>query len=238
MRTLSHSKAKKFYDRFGARQDRSTLYEDLPIRLLIENSEFEDANSVLEFGCGTGRLAERLLAEHLTSETAYTALDISDTMIGLTRGRLAQWNSRVEVRQTTGQMTLDADDSSCDRFVSTYVFDLLSIGDIVKLLDEAHRVLQPDGLICLVSLTAGHGFGAKLATGMWRLAYWISPAVMGGCRPIRLWRYLFADHWEAKFRRVVCPGGLCSEILIARCVKENEPARADLTFDFQSAVRR
>ena len=40
MRTLSYDKVKKFYDRFGARQDRSTLYERLPIELLIKNSEF------------------------------------------------------------------------------------------------------------------------------------------------------------------------------------------------------
>lgn len=238
MRTLSHAKAKKFYDRFGARQDSSTLYEDLPINLLIENSEFADAESVLEFGCGTGRLAERLLADHISPDAKYAALDISDSMIDLTRSRLDRWKSRSEVRQTSGLMTLDANDSSCDRFVSTYVCDLLSISDIVKLLDEAHRVLRPNGLLCLVSLTAGHGFGAKLATGMWRLAYWISPSVMGGCRPVRLWRYLFADHWEAKFRRVVCPGGLCSEILIARCVKDEKPSRAELTFDFQNAVRR
>ncbi len=238
MRTLSHVKAKKFYDRFGERQDRSTLYEDLPIKLLIENSEFEDADSILEFGCGTGRLAERLMTDHISLDATYAALDISDTMIDLTRSRLEPWKTRTEVNRTSGKMTLDADDSSYDRFVSTYVCDLLSISDIVKLLDEAHRVLRPGGLLCLVSLTAGHGFGAKLATGMWRLAYWISPSVMGGCRPIRLWRYLFADHWEAKFRRVVCPGGLCTEILIARCIKDKEPLRAKLTFDFQNAVRR
>ena len=83
MRTLSHAKAKKFYDRFGARQDSSTLYEDLPIKLLIENSEFDNADSILEFGCGTGKLANRLLADHISPAAKYTALDISDTMINL-----------------------------------------------------------------------------------------------------------------------------------------------------------
>lgn len=237
-RTLSHAQAKKFYDRFGARQDRSTLYEERPLELLIENSELDSAEAVFEFGCGTGRLAERLLSDHLSQEATYTAVDISDTMVGLTRDRLVPWNQRAEVRPTTGEITLDPADSSYDRFISTYVCDLLSVPDINRLMEEAHRILRPGGLLCLASLTAGHGIGAKLATGLWRLTYAVSPTLLGGCRPVRLWRYLFADHWEAHFRRVVCPGGLCSEVLIARNLKDGASPSAELTFDFQSAVRR
>lgn len=238
MRTLSHAQAKKFYDRFGARQDRSTLYEERPIELLIENSEFDKAESVFEFGCGTGRLAERLFSDHLPAQATYIGVDISETMVGLTQERVALWNSQAEIHLTTGMMTLEVDDSSYDRFICTYVCDLLSIGDIVKLFEEAHRALRPDGLLCLVSLTAAHGIGAKLATGIWRLAYLVSPTLLGGCRPIRLWRYLYTDHWEAQFRRVVCPGGLCSEVLIARCVKDGEPPDAKLAFNFQSVAQR
>lgn len=222
MRTFSHARAKRFYDRFGARQDRGALYERRPIELLIENAEFGEAAAVFEFGCGTGRLAERLLSRHLPEEATYTAVDVSDTMSELTRARLAPWGSRAEVRLTAGGMDLDAAESSHDRFVCAYVCDLLSIDDIHKLLGEARRVLRPGGLLCLASLTAGHGFGAKLATGLWRLAYLASPALVGGCRPIRLWRYIYSEHWEARYRRVVCPGGLCSEVLVASCVKDGE----------------
>ncbi len=227
MRTLSHARAKRFYDRFGTRQDRSTLYEERPLELLIENAELGEATAVFEFGCGTGRLAERLLRDHLSEQTTYTAVDVSDTMFGLARERLAQWPSRTEVYLTTGEMDLEVDDSSCDRFICTYVCDLLSTNDIHKLLEEAHRILRPGGLLCLASLTAAHGFGAKLATGLWRLTYLISPVLVGGCRPIRLWRYIYADYWEARFRRVVCPGGLCSEILVASCIKDGETLYED-----------
>ena len=238
MRTLSHAQAKKFYDRFGTKQDRSTLYEERPLELLIEHSEFDKAESVFEFGCGTGRLAERLLSDHLPSQATYTGVDISETMIGLTNERVSPWSTQAKTHLTTGMMTLEAEDSSYDRFISTYVCDLLSTEDIVKLFEEAHHVLRSDGLLCLASLTAASGIGAKLATGIWRLAYLVSPTLMGGCRPIRLWRYLYTNHWEAQFRRVVCPGGLCSEVLIARCVKEGEPADAKLAFNFQSVAQR
>lgn len=222
MRTLSHARAKRFYDRFGARQDRGALYERRPIELLIENAGFDEATAVFEFGCGTGRLAERLLSRHLPEEATYTAVDVSDTMFELTRARLAPWGARTDVRLTAGDMDLDVAESSHDRFVCTYVLDLLSVADIQELLEEAHRVLRPGGLLCLASLTAAHGFGAKLATGLWRLAYVTAPALVGGCRPIRTWRYVYAEHWEARYRRVVCPGGLCSEVLVAGCVKDGE----------------
>ncbi|GAC1566788.1 MAG: hypothetical protein NVS3B14_10770 [Ktedonobacteraceae bacterium] len=49
------------------------------------------------------------------------------------------------VRQTSGSLQLDASDSAFDRFVSTYVVDLLPSADIMTLLSEAHRLLTPDG---------------------------------------------------------------------------------------------
>ena len=51
---------------------------------------------MFEFGCGTGRLAERLLHDHLPEQAIYTAVDISNTMFRLTRERLAQWPSLTE----------------------------------------------------------------------------------------------------------------------------------------------
>lgn len=219
MRTLSHAEAKAFYDRFGAKQDRQTLYEERPLQLLIENAKLEEAEAVFEFGCGTGRLAERLLADHLSPRATYTAVDISDTMVDLARDRTAAWSERVDIQLTSGVMRIEAEDSNYDRFICTYVCDLLSIEDIVRLLEEAHRATRPGGLLCLASLTAAQGIGTKLATGLWRLTYAINPSILGGCRPIRLWRYIHTDDWEARFRRVVCPGGLCSEVLIAERIK-------------------
>ena len=65
MRTLSHEETRAFYDWFGARKDTQRLYEDPAVADLIVHWEFAQASSVYEFGCGTGRLAERLLAGYL-----------------------------------------------------------------------------------------------------------------------------------------------------------------------------
>ena len=62
---LTHDEARRVYDRIGAGQDSQAFYEDRATRLLIRHGAFERARSVLEFGCGTGRFAARLLARHL-----------------------------------------------------------------------------------------------------------------------------------------------------------------------------
>jgi len=67
-RYLSPAEAKRFYDRLGSRQDWQGFYENPAINALIEHAGFDSAHSVIEFGCGTGTLAARLLREHLPAK--------------------------------------------------------------------------------------------------------------------------------------------------------------------------
>ncbi len=214
-RTLSRSEARAFYDAFGAKQDRQAFYEDPAIADLIAHADFEHARAVLEFGCGTGRLAERLLADHLPPDARYRGADISATMVDLARRRLAPWHGRAAVRLTPGSPALDAADGSADRFVSTYVLDLLSPQDIRALLEEARRVLNAEGLLCLASLTPGQTFPARIVTALWRAVYGIDPKRVGGCRPVRLSEFLAGPDWHILHRRVVSPVGISSEIVVA-----------------------
>ena len=94
--------ARQFYDRFGSRQDSQGCYENPALDDLVEHADFEHARSVLEFGCGTGSFARRLLEMVLPSDAHYLALDISETMTGLATQKLAPWQDRVEVKQTDG----------------------------------------------------------------------------------------------------------------------------------------
>lgn len=214
-RTLSRPEARAFYDAFGAKQDRQAFYEDPAIADLIAHADFEHARAVLEFGCGTGRLAERLLADHLPPDARYRGADISATMVDLAGQRLAPWRDRAAVRLISGSTDLDAVDGSADRFLSTYVLDLLSTQDIRDLLDEARRVLKAEGLLCLVNLTPGETFPSRLVTACWRAVYRIDLKRVGGCRPIRLAAFLADEDWRILHRRVVSPVGISSEIVVA-----------------------
>jgi ubiquinone/menaquinone biosynthesis C-methylase UbiE len=145
-RFLSREAAREFYDRFGARQDSQEFYERPAVSGLIARLDLAHARAVVELGCGTGRLAAELLDTHLAADARYVGLDVSGTMVELARDRTARFNRRVEMRQTDGSPRIDAPDGSFDRFISSYVLDLLSPDDIASVLGEAHRVLAPGAM--------------------------------------------------------------------------------------------
>jgi ubiquinone/menaquinone biosynthesis C-methylase UbiE len=99
---LSPEDAQRFYDRFGSRRDWQRFYESYAVNELIAHFAFESAQSVFEFGCGTGALAARLLQHHLPSTARYVAADISSTMIGLTGRHLKPWSGRAHACLSDG----------------------------------------------------------------------------------------------------------------------------------------
>ena len=76
-------------------------------------------------------------------------------MIARARERVARFGERAKVILTDGALEINAPAGSVDRFVSTYVLDLLLPGEIRSLLKEAHRVLAQYGRLGVVSLTRG-----------------------------------------------------------------------------------
>ncbi len=214
-RTLGYDRARAFYDRFGARQDAQGFYEDAPLDRLVAEGRFGTARAVVEMGCGTGRLAERLLQEVLPGDARYLGLDISPVMVRLASARLAPWRGRAEIRLTDGTMRLPTGDGWADRFVSTYVADLLSESDIRALISEAGRVLAPGGLLCLASLTHGRTWPSRAVSRLWSLVHRLAPERVGGCRPIRLSRFVTGPAWMTLHDSTLAPFAIPSEVLIA-----------------------
>ncbi len=211
---LSHDQARAFYDRFGARQDWQRFYEDAAVEEMLRHMALDEARFVFEFGCGTGRLAEALMREHLPEHARYLGVDVSATMVALARTRLAPFADRATVRLTDGTPRLDLADGSVDRFLSTYVLDLLGEEDIRLVLAEAHRVLEPGGRLGLVSLTHGTTLASKLVVKGWTLLHRLNPALVGGCRPLTLETYV-GGGWDVRHRATVVRFGVPSEVLVA-----------------------
>ena len=178
--------ARRFYDRFGSKQDTQGFYENPALDDLVKHADFEHARSVLEFGCGTGSFARRLFETVLPADARYLGLDISGTMIGLATKRLEPWQDRAEVRQADGSPCLPVPNASVDRFLATYVFDLLDPVYSRRLIAEAHRVLIPGGLLCTVNLTHGTGAFSRFVSRLWTSICDRCPRLVGGCRPIHL----------------------------------------------------
>lgn len=216
MRTLSHQEARRAYDRIGSVQDSQRFYEDRATGLVVRHGGFSSAQSVFEFGCGTGRFAQRLIEAVLPTTARYRGVDLSPKMVQLARTRLAPHSSRAEVVLSEGGPPVEEPAGHYDRFVSNYVFDLLSQEDIRAVLDAAHRMLRADGLLCLSGLSSGIGFTSRLvATAVsWTQTHY--PSLIGGCRPVDLLPFLQQSQWQVQHHSKVVAFGVPSEVVVAR----------------------
>ena len=215
MKMLSHAEARAVYDRFGARQDRQSFYEDEALADLLAHLALNEAQAVFEFGCGTGRLAKTLLDDYLPTTARYLGIDSSTTMVRLAEERIAPFGARAKILHTDGTMQFAVAANSFDRFVSTYVLDLLSEEDIAALLAEAQHILRPGGLLGVAGLTHGNTLVSRLVEKIWVGVHTLRPTLVGGCRPISLLKYLGGSAWQIRHQRHITSVGISSEVVIA-----------------------
>ncbi|OBF51446.1 methyltransferase [Mycobacterium sp. 852002-53434_SCH5985345] len=210
---LTLKQARAVYNRIGRIQDWQAFYEDATTDRLVANAALAGGQTIFEFGCGTGRLAARLL-ETLPAGVNYLGVDISPVMINIATGRLAAWSKRASAVLVDGSLPLPADGGSADRVLSTFVFDLLAEDYARAVLDDLRRILKPDGRLCLASLSYGDQLLERAVcrawTGLWRLA----PQLVGGCRPITVSALLDHD-WRIQHHSRVHQWGLVTEVVIA-----------------------
>lgn len=213
-RCLTAAQARRTYDRIGPIQDLQAIYEHRAVREMLAHGDFEHAHAVFELGYGTGALARQLLTHHLPADSRYVGLELSPRMHRLANRRLRSFGPRAELLLGKGPLHLPLPTGGFDRFLATYVLDLLSPDDIRLVLAEAHRILAPGGLICLISLTHGRGWAGKVIARAWASLWSHYPALVGGCRALELTTYITND-WELEHSAIVTTAGISSEILIA-----------------------
>jgi ubiquinone/menaquinone biosynthesis C-methylase UbiE len=213
-KVLSPSAAQAYYDRFGKKQDSQGFYEDPALNDLIAHASFQDAQSVFEFGCGTGKFAARLLENYLSPSASYLGCDVSPVMIELAKHRIENYIERAQVVWSDGAVQFPLPDQSVDRVVSNYVLDLLSESDIGLFFSEARRTLMPGGKVCLASLTSGVSFPSRIVSSLWTAVFRLSPVIVGGCRPINFDSLVDHQKWQVAHQRVLAPFGVPSEVLV------------------------
>jgi len=136
-------------------------------------------------------------------------------MVSLAQERLKPWSGRARVYQSDGSPRIPEPDSSFDRFVSTYVFDLLAPDFIDQLLSEARRLLVPGGKLCLVSMTFGTSPLSRAVCWGWERLWRLRPGIVGGCHPIELLDYASSNDWSLVYRASLTSLGICSEVFVA-----------------------
>jgi ubiquinone/menaquinone biosynthesis C-methylase UbiE len=212
---LGPEQARRAYRRLGTALNLVGVYENIATRKLLRYTQLESAQNVFELGCGTGAFAEMILEKHLPDTARYRAIDVTPEMVESARARTQKFGERVRIELSDGLPPTSESAGTYDRFLSNYVFDLLSESDIHAMLYEAHRMLRPGGLLCLSGLAPGRGPLSNTCVGLWTAIYRFRPTWVGGCRPVELHPFIDARHWSLRHHEVVIPLGFPLEILVA-----------------------
>jgi SAM-dependent methyltransferase len=214
-RFLSPKGARRFYDLVGSLEDSQAFYEDPALKRLIREGRFDSAASVFEFGCGTGRLAERLLRDELPDDARYTACDISPKMVALAGKRLERFGPRARVFEHTGALRSLFGEMKFNRIVTSYVLDLLPEDQIEIFMEASRDALAPGGFLCAASIAPGAGFAASTVSSVWSAIHRISPVLTGGCRPVDLPAMFAPEQWSIAHSGTVAAWGVTSCVVVA-----------------------
>lgn len=154
-------RGRRFYDRQAASYDhRWWHYQTMTHQALLDhlNGSF---HHVLDVGCGTGTLLERLLEQYQAAEGI--GLDASGGMLAVARRKLAGHNARL--RRAEAQR-LPLPDHSVDLVTLASVLHYLRRPSTA--VREAHRVLRPSGTLGIVDYVLRAGTGS-IIDGLIRL---------------------------------------------------------------------
>ena len=225
--TITRAEARDVYDGFARKghiggRDASGGYGGPAVSALLTMALFKDATHVFEYGCGQAKLAKLVLADE--PALRWSCVDQSPEMVALARQAMAPYGERFacELLADGDPLLANVPPPTVDRFVSTYVLDLLSEDDMDGVLTLAERCLDPQrGVLLLAGITWGYRDGVKVCfmTAVWELLYRIRPRTVGGCRPQKLEPYLLARGWTVESTQRTQPTGfpwMVSEVVAAR----------------------
>ena len=137
---------------------------------------------MLEVAVGTGILFSKLAQTNGLKRCV--GIEPSQAMLSRARRRLAsQMQERTALcRADARQMPFTAE--SFDVIMNCYMLDLIPESDIPKVLREFRRILKPTGRLVLLVMARQNW----LIQSIWMSVYSLSPTLVGGCRPVSLWR--------------------------------------------------
>ncbi len=153
-------KNKQAYNLISKDFDRTRTY------LWRELSQFgkyaKDGDSVLDFGCGNGRL----IGLFLEKEINYTGVDASEELINLAKQKFQDiFSSKIKKIEflTVESLKLSFSDESFDSIYSIAAFHHIPTAKMrINLLKEFHRLLKPNGRVILTNWNLWQGRYRKL----------------------------------------------------------------------------
>jgi SAM-dependent methyltransferase len=223
------------------------------VTALCDMAIFSHAKRVFEYGTGQGKLAALVLggcggddgdgnndSRPVTQNVVdlqWFGVDQSPLMVDGFRKRCVERFGRdrcsVELLENGDPAELmdRYPQHTFDRFVSTYVLDLLSEEDMYKVIDLAEMILDPtNGKLLLAGITWGYRNGTIQTfamTAVWEILYQVWRKKVGGCRPQTLEPYLKVRGWAIEKTVTTLPDGypwMMSEVICARPPPPSSPS--------------
>ncbi len=161
------------YDVWGA------LTEGRAKRRGIGLANARDGESILDVATGTGLILAELVKINQTGLNA--GIDISSGMLHKACTRLKTAQAHVELKQASA-FDIPYPDATFDLITNGFMFDLMPFEAMPKILAEFRRVLKSGGRLVVMSMTEGERPGSQI----YQWIYQRSPALMGGCRSVKL----------------------------------------------------
>jgi ubiquinone/menaquinone biosynthesis C-methylase UbiE len=210
-KTLAH-RTRRAYDRMAAVYPLSTmLFHSRAHRSALAAAGIEDGMHVLEVATGSGEMFRRLVRRNPNGATV--GIDLSPNMAMRTQRRARREfpGSRAHC-QAVDARQMPFRDNTFDAVVCCYLLELLSPEDIVRTVEEFHRVLRRPGRLALVLI----GQNTAAFNRLYRLATTVAPAFWGRQVERSIPDVISAADFNIVWDEAVKQGFYPSRVLVAR----------------------
>ena len=179
----------------------------------ITQARIQPGEKVLEVAVGPG-LTLLELAGLVGKETPISGVDLSTSMLAMTRQRLQTAGFQHVTLKQADCRRLPFEDASFDVLYNGYMLDLMPEADMPQILSEFKRVLRPGGRLVLLNMSKPDGQPTARERLYKALPSILTLYLLGGCRPVLMEKPVQAAGFTV-VRRIFLGGKAPSEIILA-----------------------
>lgn len=189
----------------------SKLFHAEAHKVALSLAGIRDGMRVLEVATGSGEMFRQMARRNTRGLNC--GVDLSPNMAAKTQRDARRRIPGVRVHcQAVDASRMPFRDGTFDAVVSCYLLELLGADDLVRTLDEMHRVLRPRGRLVLVNV----GENLPAFNAMHRLAGTLVPAFWGRMLGSSFEDMMTGYGFKVEHDRIVKQGFYPSRVLIAR----------------------
>jgi ubiquinone/menaquinone biosynthesis C-methylase UbiE len=192
----------KIYDLWG------TLAESKARKRAIELANISDNQKILEVAVGTGLAFKDIVRKNPNGENC--GIDISDGMLEKAKKKMKAVASNYVLENGTA-FNIKYSNNYFDILFNNYMFDLMPVSEMGKILNEFRRVLKQNGKLILINMTEAETYSARIYEWIYKL----SPSLIGGCRGVTLSELIQKNGFRVESREYIQQMLFPSEVIVA-----------------------